>query len=144
MQITRFTDYSLRALMYLNTHSTRLCTVKEVAEYHSISQNHLVKVVHNLSRLGYVKSIKGKNGGIKITENTDKARLGDLIVQFEPTMNTAECFDPESNTCNLTVSCQLKHYLQEAMMNFINTMNQYTLADTTKNRIPLLEQRDSD
>ncbi|UZE97785.1 RrF2 family transcriptional regulator [Alkalimarinus alittae] len=141
MQITRFTDYSLRTLMYLNTHSTRLCTVKEVAEYHNISQNHLVKVVHNLSRLGYIKSTKGKNGGIRLTENTDKTRLGDLIMQFEPTMNTAECFDPESNTCNLTVSCQLKHYLQEAMQNFINTMNQYTLANTTQNRIPMREQR---
>ncbi len=130
MQLTSFTDYGLRTLMYLAAHSEELVSVKEIAEYHGISRNHLVKVVHRLSQLKYIETIKGKGGGIRIAEGSIKLRLGDLIVELEPNMNMVECFDAQTNTCRITESCQLKHYLYESTQNFIKTMNKYTLADT--------------
>lgn len=131
--ITSFTDYGLRTLMYVATRSEHTTSVKEIAEHYGISRNHLVKVVHRLSQLGYIETTKGKGGGIKIAKDTEKLRLGDLIEQLEPNMNTVECF-AKTNTCRITGSCQLKHYLFEATQNFINTMNKYTLADTVQNK----------
>lgn len=134
MQITRFTDYALRTLMYVAARSENVASVKEIAEHYGISRNHLVKVVHKLSQLGYIETTKGKGGGIKIAKGTEKLRLGDLIKQLEPHMNIVECFDAKTNTCRITGSCQLKHYLFEATQNFISTMNKYTLADTVQNK----------
>ena len=134
MQITRFTDYGLRTLMYVAARSESIASVKEVSEQYGISRNHLVKVVHRLSQLGYIETTKGKGGGIKIAKGTEKLRLGELIKQLEPNMNMVECFDAKTNTCRITGSCQLKHYLFEATQSFINTMNKYTLADKVQNK----------
>lgn len=130
MQLTSFTDYGLRTLMFLAAHPDRMSSVKEIAEHFDISRNHLVKVVHRLSQLTYIETVKGKGGGIKIAKDTMKLRLGDLISELEPNMNMVECFDPKTNTCRITQSCQLKHYLFEATTSYIDVLNQYTLADT--------------
>ncbi len=129
MQLTSFTDYGLRTLMFLAAHPDRMSSVKEIAEHFDISRNHLVKVVHRLSQLTYIETVKGKGGGIKIAKDTTKLRLGDLISELEPNMNMVECFDPKTNTCRITQSCQLKHYLFEATTSYIDVLNQYTLAD---------------
>lgn len=134
MQLTTFTDYGLRTLMYLAAHTDTRSSVKEIAEHYNISRNHLVKVVHRLSQLSYIKTTKGKGGGIKISKNAAKLRLGDLIAELEPHMNIVECFDSKTNTCRITDSCQLKHYLFEANQSFVETLNKYTLADTIKNK----------
>jgi len=120
--------------MYVAARSENIASVKEVSEHYGISRNHLVKVVHRLSQLGYIETTKGKGGGIKIAKGTEKLRLGELIKQLEPNMNMVECFDAKTNTCRITGSCQLKHYLFEATQSFINTMNKYTLADTVQNK----------
>mgnify|MGYP006428664883 FL=1 len=134
MQLTSFTDYGLRTLMYLSSRCEDTASVKEVAEYYGISRNHLVKVVHTLSQHGYIETTKGKGGGMKIAAGSQNLRLGDLIMQLEPNMNMVECFDAKNNTCRISANCQLKHYLFEATQNFIHTMNKYTLADTVKNK----------
>ncbi len=134
MQITRFTDYGLRTLMYVAARSENITSVKEIAEHYGISRNHLVKVVHRLSQLGYIETTKGKGGGLQIAQGTENLCLGDLIKQLEPNMNIVECFDAKTNTCRITGSCQLKNYLFEATKNFIDTMNKYTLADAVQNK----------
>lgn len=134
MQITRFTDYGLRTLMYVAARAENSASVKEVADHYGISRNHLVKVVHRLSQLGYIETTKGKGGGIRIAKDAEKLRLGDLIQELEPNMNMVECFDAKTNTCRITEACRLKHYLFEATQNFIITMNKYTLADTVENK----------
>ena len=132
MKLTKLTDYSLRTLIYLGTHPKRLCTVKEVAEYHGISQNHLVKVVHNLSQLGYIEGTKGKNGGICLLKKPDEINLRDLIIQIEPNLTLVECFNKKTNTCHITDACSLKHILYESLQSFTDTLGKYTLADTIK------------
>lgn len=132
MQLTKFTDYGLRCLMYLTTYKDKLSTVKEIAEYYDISHNHLVKVVHKLSQLKLIESNKGKGGGIRLADHTEKMRLGDIVKMLEPNMNLVECFNDENNTCKITDTCQLRHYLYEAEQSFISVLNKYTLADTAK------------
>ncbi|MAS87824.1 MAG: BadM/Rrf2 family transcriptional regulator [Micavibrio sp.] len=134
MQLTSFTDYGLRVLMYLAANPDRLSSVKEVSDHFGISRNHLVKVVHRLSQLEYIETTKGKGGGIRIVKDTDKLRLGDLIKILEPNMSLVECFDPSTNSCKITNMCQLKHYLFEGSQSFVATMNKYSLADTVKDK----------
>lgn len=134
MQLTIFTDYGLRILMYVAANQDRLCSVREISEYFGISRNHLVKVVHRLSSLGYLKSSKGKNGGITLAQKPDDLKLGNLVSKLEPNMNIVECFNKDTNTCHINNRCQLKLYLFEARNSFLKTLNNYTLADLTKDK----------
>lgn len=136
MQLTVFTDYCLRSLMYLAAHPNKTSTVKEISEIHGASRNHLVKVIHRLAQLGYVETTKGRSGGIKLIKDTQNLRLGDLVVEFEPNMFIVECFNKETNQCKIIDSCQLKHYLFEATQSFIDVLNKYTLADAI-GKLPL-------
>jgi Rrf2 family nitric oxide-sensitive transcriptional repressor len=129
MQLTSFTDYGLRTLMYLAAHPNKLSSVKEISEYYGVSRNHLVKVAHRLSQLGYINSTKGKGGGLKLAKNPATLYLGNIVQQLEPNMEMVECFNQKTNTCRITEACQLKHYLFEASEVFIDTLNKYTLAD---------------
>lgn len=130
MQLTIFTDYGFRSLMYLAANPARLCSVREIADHYGISYNHLVKVIHRLSQIGYVVSTKGKGGGIKLAVNPATLKLGDIVRTLEPNMDLVECFDKDTNTCRITGSCRLKHILFDAKQSFIDTLNRHTLADT--------------
>lgn len=134
MQLTIFTDFGLRSLMYLAAQPERVCSVREISEHYGISRNHLVKVVHRLVQLGLIRSKKGKGGGIQLAKSPDSFRLGELVRQLEPNMDLVECFNQYSNTCKVVSACQLKHYLFEAKESFIQTLNRYTLSDAVKNK----------
>lgn len=133
MQLSSFTDYGLRSLMYLAKHPDRRCSVKEISEYYGISRHHLVKVIYRLVQLGYVDSYKGKGGGIQLAQHAAKELLlGDLVKQLETNLELVECFNPETNTCRITDTCLLKHFLYEANVAFITALNKYKLADAIK------------
>lgn len=84
MQLTSFTDYGLRSLIYLASKPERICSVKEISEYYNnISLNHLIKVIHRLAQLGYINSSKGKGGGIKLAFSPSSMKLGDIIEKLE-------------------------------------------------------------
>lgn len=134
MQLTMFTDYGLRSLMYLTGRPEELCSVGEIAERYGISRNHLVKVIHRLGKLGYIASSKGKGGGIRLACDPNKVRLGDLVEALEPHMQLVECFDLETNTCPIVGPCRLRRYLHEATRSFLDSLNQHTLADAAANR----------
>ena len=129
MQLTQFTDYGLRSLMYLAAYPDRLCSVREIAEHYAISRNHLVKVGHRLAQLGYITSSKGKGGGVRLAHNPKNLRLGDLVLALEPNMHLVECFNRETNTCTVISICTMKHFLADASRDFIKALNQHTLAD---------------
>lgn len=140
MQLTIFTDYGLRSLMYLAAHPDRRCSVKEIAEHYGISRNHLVKVVHRLAQLNYIESSKGKGGGIKLARRADQLKLGDLVQALEQNMDIVECFNKDTNTCRIASACQLKHYLFDAKQAFLTTLNKHTVADAVRDRSLFLVQ----
>ena len=129
MQLTQYTDYSLRVLIYLAKNPEGLTTVSEIAEYHGISRNHLVKVIHNLSIRGFILTTRGRNGGMRLSRPPSKIILGDVIRKTEPNFDIAECFNTANNCCVITSNCGLKSMFSEARMVFIKTMDKYTLAD---------------
>jgi Rrf2 family nitric oxide-sensitive transcriptional repressor len=128
MQLTLYTDYALRVLMYLATHPDTKTTVDELAEHFHISRNHLVKVVHRLGCLGYIASKRGRGGGIVLAHPPHKVRVGQVIGAIE-NMRLAQCFDARRDACRLTACCALKHALQLAGHTFFHTLDQWTLRD---------------
>ncbi|MDY7116213.1 Rrf2 family transcriptional regulator [Halomonas sp. SSL-5] len=128
MHLTRFTDYSLRVLLYLAMKGERRSTITEIAERFDISRNHLMKVVQDLSHQGYITSIRGKNGGLLLRREPDTIVLGELVRLTERDLTLVECFG-DDNECVITPACQLKHILMEALEAFLGVLDGYTLED---------------
>ena len=128
MRLTNFSDYSLRVLMYAATRSDRLITIEETAEGYGISRAHLMKVVNQLTRAGFLKATRGRTGGLALARRPDKIRLSDVIRATEPDFALVECFTPENN-CLISPRCRLKGMLKEALAAFVGTLDSYTLAD---------------
>lgn len=130
MQLTQFTDYSLRLLIYLaRLPEPGMATIAEVAEFHQISRNHLIKVAATLANEGYIISTRGKGGGIGLAKSPKAIGLGDLVRKTELNMNLVECFDMPNSQCRLSRGCVLKGVLQEAQSAFMAVLDSYTLAD---------------
>lgn len=132
MQLTQFTDYSLRALIYIALRKDS-CTIKDITEAYSISINHMVKIIHNLAKFGLIKTIRGKNGGILLAASPETINLGELIIKLEPNFDLVPCFNKEKTNCCIAPICKLKSVLHEAQRVFINVLKRYTLADLLHN-----------
>lgn len=128
MQLTQYTDYSYRVLIYLAV-KEESATIPEIAEQYNISRNHLVKVVHRLGQVGLVETQRGRNGGIKLKQAPENIHLGEVALLMEPNFNIVECFNREQNQCVITPVCQLKTVLGEATQAFMGILNRYTLRD---------------
>jgi len=127
LQLTRYTDYSLRVLIFLAVQEAeRLVTVSEIAEQFDIPRNHLVKIVHRLGRLGYVNTVRGKGGGIRLGAQPESIGLGEVIRSVETNLSVVEC---ESPRCPLLPSCRLKGLLDEARDAFLEVLDRHTLKD---------------
>ena len=131
MNLTLSTDYSLRALIYLGTCRPQLASVAQISEAYGISRHHLVKVVHQLGRLGFIETLQGRGGGLRLAREPGSICIGDLVRRTE-TFQLVECFDRERNTCPITPACTLKHILGEATEAFVSVLDRYTLADLLK------------
>jgi len=130
MQLTHYTDYSLRVLIYLSQKQPgELATISEIAEFHGISRNHLVKVVHNLSTYGYIQTLRGKNGGMCLAWPAAEIGIGEVVRLTEPNMDIAECFNKENNSCVISPVCNLKSILSDARSSFMQTLDSYTVAN---------------
>ncbi len=135
MQLTNFSDYGLRVLMYAASQGDRLITIEETARVYNISRAHLMKVVNQLTRSGFLKAVRGRSGGVTLAKPPEKIRLGDVLRATEPDFALVECF-ATGNQCVITSRCKLRRVLNEALSGFLKTLDDYTLADI------LLKQRD--
>jgi Rrf2 family nitric oxide-sensitive transcriptional repressor len=129
MQISAFTDYSLRVLMYSAVHADRLCTVDEIAGAFDVSRHHLVKVVNHLQHLGYVDTLRGRSGGFRLSRAPQDIGLGEVVRRTEGTLAIVECLDRKTNSCPVVRACGLKGVLSEAMDAFLAVLDRHTLAD---------------
>jgi Rrf2 family nitric oxide-sensitive transcriptional repressor len=129
MQLTRFTDYSLRILIYLALNDDRLVTIAEIARSYDVSQNHLMKIVHQLGGHGYLETVRGKGGGIRLARQAALINIGDVVRDTEEHMDIVECFSLEFKDCPLLPSCALKSILTDARKNFLATLDRYNLSD---------------
>lgn len=129
MRFTRYTDYALRVLMYLGRKGEDLSTIKEIAARYGISENHLMKVVHQLGRHGYITTIRGRQGGMRLAAAPDKINIGEVVRVTEDDLRIVECFDDKTNACPITKVCGLAGMIDEALAAFLAVLDQKTLAD---------------
>lgn len=137
MQLTRFTDYSLRTLIFLGLNQDRLVTIAEVSRVYGLSENHLMKIVHKLGQHGYIETVRGKGGGMRIVRRLDTIHVGAVVRDCEETMELAECFDPKNRDCPILPACALQSALIAARDSFLRTLDTYTLADLVANKRPV-------
>lgn len=130
MQLSRFTDYSIRVLVYTAIHNDRLVTLAELSEFYEISLEHLRKVVHKLGKLGYLETFRGKNGGMKLAYAPKNINIGGVIAAVEGDKPLLDC---SSMACKILPVCTLPKALKKAQQAFYQELEQYTLADVLGN-----------
>jgi Rrf2 family nitric oxide-sensitive transcriptional repressor len=130
MQLTAHTDYALRVLIYLTINTEKLVTITELAEYFGISRNHLVKVVHKLGVKGFVQTVRGKGGGIRLSRPAREISVGNVVREVEGHFQMAECFNPKKQgRCALENDCGLIGLLGGAIEQFLQTLDKAVLSD---------------
>ncbi|PHM37376.1 nitric oxide-sensing transcriptional repressor NsrR [Xenorhabdus innexi] len=134
MQLTSFTDYGLRALIYMaSLPEGQMTNITEVTQVYGVSRNHMVKIINQLSNLGLVNAVRGKNGGIRLGRPASEIKIGDVVRSLEP-LGLVNC-----DSCHITPACRLKSVLNQAVENFLQELNQYTLADMVEDNRPLYQ-----
>ncbi len=128
MQLTRYTDYSLRVLIYLGLQTERLSSIREIADLYGISESHLMKVVQALGQSGYVATLRGRGGGLRLAKSPNEINLGDVVRNTEDDVALVECF-AEDGACRIAGPCRLRHVLKDALNAFFAVLDRYTLAD---------------
>jgi Rrf2 family nitric oxide-sensitive transcriptional repressor len=137
MRLTVYTDYALRLLMYVAVKEDGLATIAEVADSYGISKNHLMKVAYQLGVAGYVETVRGRGGGLRLARPIDAINLGDVVRHTEPDMALVQCFPPVDAPCAIRPACVLRRALERAGKAFLEVLDGYSLADLVKPRAPL-------
>lgn len=139
MELSRYTDYSLRMLIYGGLHSDKIFTVSEVAERFDISEHHLTKVAYRLGTMDLLETRRGRNGGYRLIVDPGSVNLGEVIRTTE-SFALVECLGEQGGNCVIDGACILKGIIREATEEFLKTFDKYTLADLLSSRRALLEK----
>jgi Rrf2 family nitric oxide-sensitive transcriptional repressor len=137
VRLTVYTDYALRMLMYLALRKDQLATIAEIAESYDISRNHLMKVAHQLGVAGFVETVRGRGGGLRLAKPVGSIGLGDVVRYTEPDMAIVSCFEAIDAPCAIQPCCVLKRALKQARDAFLDVLDGYTLDDLVEPRARL-------
>lgn len=139
MRLTTFTDYTIRVLIFMGIHPGQITTVGELALRYDISRNHLTKVIHYMGQQGYIETLRGKGGGIKLAMSPEQINIGTLVRDTEKNTALAECFNGDDCHCRILPACRLTGILHEAQESFYRVLDHYTVADLIVNANQLEE-----
>lgn len=137
MQLTQYTDYGLRVLIALAVSPGQRSTVSDVSRAYGISRHHLVKVVGRLATLGYVETIRGKGGGMRLARPPEQIVFGEVVRKLEAELGVVECLEEDGGRCVISPGCQLKGVLRSATERFLAELDAHTLAEVLPHRRPL-------
>ena len=129
MQISKFTDYAFRALIYLARNRAENTTIDKLAEHLEVSEHHMKKVIHKLAKTEYIISTKGRNGGLKLGVEPIEINLGKVLISTEENLNLVECMNNPKLCPLMTSGCKLKGFFSKSLQSFVNELSQYTLED---------------
>ncbi len=132
MRLTLHTDYALRALIHVAVADGKLVTISEIAESFDISKQHLMKVVNDLSRKGYLDTVRGRNGGIRLRRRPRDINVGQVVRDTEE-LDVIACLE-QRGYCPIQRICVLRGVLRDAAEAFLAELDAYTLADLIKPR----------
>jgi Rrf2 family nitric oxide-sensitive transcriptional repressor len=123
MRLTEHTDYALRVLMYLGANGGRLATTGEVAVLHGISHHHLTKIVNALGHAGFIETVRGRCGGIRLARAPADITVGAVVRHTEPDFHLVACLDGRARACPLAPRCVLKGALCRATACFLESLD---------------------
>lgn len=132
MRVTLHTDYALRMLMLLALEPNQLHTIEKISTRYDISRNHLMKVAQTLVQCGFVESVRGRSGGLRLRGKPEDINIGAVVRATEDGFNLVECFIAEDN-CLISSACGLRGPLEEALAAFLAVLDRYSLADLVRN-----------
>jgi Rrf2 family transcriptional regulator, nitric oxide-sensitive transcriptional repressor len=128
MHLTLWTDYALRTLIYVGAKRGRRATIAEIADNFDISKTHLMKVVSRLGQQGYVETIRGKGGGVRLARAPAEISVGSVVRETEEELAVIGCLG-ETGFCRIEECCVLRRALREATLSFLQKLDGYSLAD---------------
>lgn len=135
MRLTLYTDYSLRILLYLGAkEQDELSTVQGISDAYQISKNHLMKVSHELGKAGYIETVRGRGGGIRLALDPLQINIGEVVRRMEDDLYLVECFQPSGGRCPISPVCGLKGVLGKALQAYLQVLDEYTLQDLLINK----------
>lgn len=137
MEVSLHSDYSFRVLIYLALQPEGLSQIKTIAESFAVSEHHLIKVVQNLVKFGYIDSYRGRGGGIKLAMEPARINLGQVFRRTEPNLKLLSCFDPAVKECRIAGLCDLQGVFDAALQAFLRELDAVTLDDVIGNKRPL-------
>lgn len=140
MKLTSYTNYALRSLQLAALKSPDLVRVDDVARIHTLSRPHIMKIVHELGRAGYLETVRGRGGGFRLARPPEEIIVGEVIRITEGPLDVVECFNPKKNTCPLMGICILSRKIQEATAAFMAVLDDLTIADIAANRGQLMDR----
>ena len=129
MKLTLLSDYSMRLLTHIAVNDGRLITISEAAERYGISKNHLMKVAHQLGKAGYIETIRGRSGGLRLARSGEEISIGSVVRYMEESSILVECFPGGKGGCAIVPACKLKSILAEAQEAFFQVLDKFTLSD---------------
>jgi len=138
MQLTLYTDYAIRTLLYLGSRPDQIVPVSEIGASYGISTNHLAKVAKMLVRDGLVEARRGREGGIRLARDPADICIGALVRATEE-HQLLECFDSKTSGCPLTGHCRIERAMREARQAFFGVLDRYSLADMLENPAKLVQ-----
>lgn len=144
MRLTLHTDYALRVLMYAGVKGGAFSTIPEIVEEFGISKGHVMKVVHRLGQRGYLETIRGKKGGIRMARKPEQINVGAVVRDMEEELGVLGCLQGIEGYCRIEQCCVLRSGLRDATNAFLATLDRYTLADLVKPRRTLARLLDLD
>ncbi|MFP8783731.1 RrF2 family transcriptional regulator [Planococcus plakortidis] len=140
MRLTMYTDYSLRVLIYLGTKEDgKLTTIQEISDAYHISKNHLMKVTFELGKAGFIETVRGRGGGIRLADRPENINVGTVVRRMEEDFHLVECFSSETNTCPISPICGLRGVLGKALHAYLAVLDEYKLQDLLFNKDALRE-----
>lgn len=139
MYLSKFTDYSFRALMYLAENRDKLCTVEELAKKLDISEHHLKKIIHKLAKTDLLVSMKGRSGGLKLGLEPEDINLAEVLIVTEDNLNIAQCFSKENCCPFMNSGCKLKGVMNKSLNAFLDEFSKYTLKDVIEENVELIK-----
>ena len=141
MRLTMHTDFALRLLMLLAMEPDELHTIEEIARRYEISRNHLMKVTQTLVQAGFLDSLRGRGGGLRLARPAGKIILGEVVRATEDGFSLVECFDRKKDGCIVSSACGLRGPLEEALAAFLAVLDRYSLADLIANPVAFTRMR---
>jgi Rrf2 family transcriptional regulator, nitric oxide-sensitive transcriptional repressor len=141
MRLTDYTDYSLRVLLYLAVRPEGLATIQDISDSYGISKNHLMKVVQRLAELGWVETVRGRNGGLRLFEHSSALTVGEVVRAAESDFALVACLpdaDGSHRDCAIRSQCRLKGVFESARSAFFAELDRHTIRDIAQPNAPLL------